>query len=39
VLDAEDPVQILAPDPHERAAFLGRRDRELIVELGNLAGP
>jgi hypothetical protein len=38
VLDTENPVQIVAPDAHECAAFLGCRNCKLRVELGNVTG-
>lgn len=33
VLNAENPVKILAPAAHESASFLRRRNRKLLVEL------
>src|ERR1700760_4265955 len=37
VLDAEDPVQILATNPHKGTPFLRRRNREAIIELSYVA--
>src|SRR3954449_580645 len=39
MLCAEDPVQILAPNPYEGSALLSRWDRELPIELGNILVP